>query len=43
VSAASSTKVTTTALATISAAGTYLLSYLTDGTNTYVVNSGALA
>jgi hypothetical protein len=43
VAAASSTKVTTTALATISAAGTYLLSYLTDGTNTYVVNSGALA
>lgn len=43
VSAASSTKVSTTALATISAAGTYLLSYFTDGTNVYVVNSGALA
>jgi hypothetical protein len=43
VSAASSTKVTTTALATISAAGTYILSYFTNGTNTYVVNSGALA
>jgi hypothetical protein len=43
VSAASTTKVSTTALATISAAGTYLLSYFTDGTNVYVVNSGALA
>jgi hypothetical protein len=43
VSAAATTKVSTTALATISAAGTYLLSYFTDGTNVYVVNSGALA
>jgi hypothetical protein len=43
VSAHANTKVSTTALATISAAGTYLLSYFTDGTNVYVVNSGALA
>jgi hypothetical protein len=43
VSAAATTKVSTTALATISAAGTYLLSYFSDGTNVYVVNSGALA
>jgi hypothetical protein len=43
ISAAASTKVTTTALATISVAGVYLLSYFTDGTDTYVVNSGALA
>jgi hypothetical protein len=43
ISAAASTKVTATALATISVAGVYLLSYFTDGTNTYVVNSGALA
>jgi hypothetical protein len=43
VSAHANTKVSTTALATISAAGTYLLSYFSDGTNVYVVNSGALA
>ena len=43
VSAHANTKVSSTALATISAAGVYLLSYFTDGTNTYVVNSGALA
>jgi hypothetical protein len=43
ISAHANTKVSTTALATISAAGQYLLSYFTDGTNTYVVNSGALA
>jgi len=43
ISAAATTKVSTTALATISAAGTYLLSYFSDGTNVYVVNSGALA
>jgi hypothetical protein len=43
ISAHANTKVSTTALATISAAGIYLLSYFTDGTNTYVVNSGALA
>jgi hypothetical protein len=43
VSAAATTKVSTTALATISAAGVFLLSYFSDGTNVYVVNSGALA
>jgi hypothetical protein len=43
VSAHANTKVTTGALTTISATGTYLLSYWTNGTNTYVVNSGALA
>jgi hypothetical protein len=43
ISAHANTKVSTTALATISAAGTYLLSYFTDGSNTFVVNSGALA
>jgi len=43
VTAAATTKVGTTALTTISAAGTYLLSYWTDGTNVYVTNSGALA
>ena len=43
ISAAATTKVSTTALATISAAGTYLLSYFSDGTNVYIVNSGALA
>lgn len=43
VSAHANTKVSSTALATISATGTYLLSYFSDGTNVYVVNSGALA
>jgi hypothetical protein len=43
ISAHANTKVSATALATISAAGVYILSYFTDGTDTYVVNSGALA
>jgi hypothetical protein len=43
VSAHTNTKVTTTALATLSVTGTYLISYWTNGTNTYIVNSGALA
>jgi len=43
VAAAATTKVSATALATLSATGTYLLSYFSDGTNVYVVNSGALA
>jgi hypothetical protein len=43
VSAHANTKVSTTALATITVAGTYLLSYFSDGTNVFVVNSGALA
>lgn len=42
VSAHANTKVSATALATISATGTYLLSYFSDGTNVFVVNSGAL-
>lgn len=43
VSAAATTKVATGALTTLSATGTYLLSYFSDGTNVFVVNSGALA
>lgn len=43
ITAAATTKVATTMLATISATGTYLLSYYTNGTNTYVTNSTALA
>jgi hypothetical protein len=43
VSAAATTKVNSTFLTTVSAAGTYLLSYFTDGTNVYVTASGALA
>lgn len=43
ISAAATTKVSATALSTISAAGVYLLSYFTDGTSVYVVNSGALS
>ena len=42
VSAHANTKVATGALTTMSATGTYLLSYFSDGTNVYVVNSGAL-
>ncbi len=43
VSAAATTKVQTGALTAISAAGTYLLSYWSDGTNVYVTHSGAMA
>jgi len=43
VSAHANTKVATGALTAISATGTYLLSYFSDGTNVFVVNSGALA
>ena len=44
VSAAASVKVSSTALATISATGTYWLSYYSpDGTTVYVANTGALA
>jgi hypothetical protein len=43
ISAAATTEVSAAALATISTAGTYLLSYFTDGTLVYVTNSGALA
>jgi len=43
ISAAATTKVDSNFLATVSTAGTYLLSYFSNGTNTYVVTSGALA
>lgn len=43
VAAASTTKVATGVLTTLSATGTYLLSYLSDGTNVFVTASGALA
>lgn len=43
VTAAATTKVGTTFLTTVSAAGTYLLSYFSNGTNVYVTASGALA
>jgi len=43
ISAAATTKVTATLLSTISAAGTYLLSYYDNGTNAYVTASGALS
>lgn len=43
ISAASTTKVGASLLATVSTAGTYLLSYFTDGTNAYVTASGALS
>ena len=43
ISAAATTEVAAGALTTISTAGSYLLSYFTDGTLVYVTNSGALA
>ena len=43
VTAAATTKVGSTFLATISTAGTYLISYFTDGTNVYCTASGALS
>ena len=43
ITAAATTKVNTTFLATVSTAGTYLCSYFTDGTNVYVTTSGAMA
>lgn len=43
ISAHANTKVQTGALATISAAGTYLLGYWSNGTNVYVTHSGAMA
>jgi hypothetical protein len=43
ITAAATTKVASTTLATISATGTYLLSYWSNGTNVYVTNSAALA
>lgn len=43
ISAHADTKVSTTALATISAAGEYILSYFATSSKVYVVNSSALA
>ena len=43
VSAASTTKVNTSFLTTVSTAGTYLISYFTDGTNVYVTTGGAMS
>jgi hypothetical protein len=43
VTAAATTKVNTTFLSTVTTAGTYLLSYFTDGTNVYVTTGGAMA
>jgi hypothetical protein len=43
ISAAATTKVTAALLATVSTAGTYLISYYNDGTNAYLTASGALA
>jgi hypothetical protein len=43
VTAAATTKVNTTFLATVSVAGTYLLSYFSNGTNIYVTTGGAMA
>jgi len=43
ITAAATTKVGATFLSTVSAAGTYLISYFTDGTNVYVTASGALS
>ena len=43
VSAAAITKVDANALATISTAGTYLVSYFSDGTNVYLTNSAVYA
>jgi hypothetical protein len=43
IAAASTTKVATGVLTTLSATGTYMLSYFGDGTNVYVTASAALA
>jgi hypothetical protein len=43
VTAAATTKVGATFLTTVSAAGTYLLSYFSYGTNVYVTTGGAMA
>ena len=43
VTAAATTKVGASFLTTVSTAGTYLLSYFTDGTNVYVTTGGAMA
>ena len=43
VSAASTSKVDANLLATVSTAGTYLISYFSDGTNAYLTNSAIYA
>jgi hypothetical protein len=43
VTAAATTKVNTSFLATVSTAGTYLLSYFSAGGNVYVTTSGAMS
>lgn len=43
VTAAATTKVNASFLATVSTAGTYLLSYFTDGSNVYVTTGGAMS
>ena len=43
ITAAATTKVGASFLSTVSAAGTYLISYLSNGTNVYCTASGALA
>lgn len=43
ITAAATTKVNSSFLTTISAAGVYLLSYFSDGTNVYVTTGGAMA
>jgi len=43
ITAAATTKLGASTLSTISAAGTYLISYMSDGTNVYCTASGALS
>ena len=43
ISAHANTKVDANLLATVTAAGTYLVSYFSDGTNVYITNSAAYA
>ena len=43
ITAAATTKVTSTFLTTISATGTYICSYYSDGTNVYVATAGAMS
>lgn len=43
ITAAATTKVNGSFLSTVSTAGTYLVSYFTDGTNVYCTTSGAMA
>lgn len=43
ISAAATTKVPANTLSTISATGTYWVSYKSDGTNVYLVTSGAMS